>query len=101
MNSKKSTSSKNLNIFIKNGNKKFYIKEKEDIFQLRHSKKTSIYLNEPTSVKMTNIIKKILLNNKSELPKYLKSTKLYYPLISYFLKKWQIHLPNSKKVPIT
>lgn len=101
LNSKKSTSPKRLNIFIKNGNKKFYIKEKEDIFQLRHSKKTSIYSNEPTSVKMTYIIKKILLNKKSELPKYLNSTKLYYPLISYFLKKWQIHLPNSKKVPIT
>jgi hypothetical protein len=50
---------------------------------------------------MTNIIKKILLKNKSDLPHYINSAKLYYPLIDFFLKKWKVKFPNSKKVPIT
>ena len=44
---------------------------------------------------------KILLENKSNLPNYLVSSILYYPLIEYFLRKWQIYNPRSKKVPIT
>ena len=50
---------------------------------------------------MTNIIKKILLKSKSNLPNYFNSSKLYYPLIEYFLKKWRIKSPKSTKVPIT
>jgi len=99
--SKKKILPKNLKIFIKNEKKTFYIKEKADIFELKHNKKTLFFKNDPLSIKMTNIIKKILLKNKSNLPNYLNSTKLYYPLIDFFLKKWRIKFPKSTKVPIT
>ncbi len=50
---------------------------------------------------MTNIVKKILLTNKSKLPYYKNSSKLYFPLINFFLNKWKKINLNSKKVPIT
>ena len=99
--SKKNSLPKNLKIFIKNKKKVFYIKEKADIFELKYNKKTFFFKNDPLSIKMTKTIKKILLTNKSNLPSYLNSTKLYHPLINFFLKKWQIKFPKSTKVPIT
>ncbi len=60
-----------------------------------------LFKNQPLSVKMTDTIKKILLTNRSKLPNYLNSTKLYLPLIDFFLKKWRIKFPKSLKVPIT
>ncbi len=99
--SKKNSLPKNVKISIKNGKKNFLVKEKTDTFELKHNKKKIIFKNEPTSIKMTNIIKKMLLENKSNLPCYLDSSILYYPLIEYFLTKWQVFNPRSKKVPIT
>lgn len=99
--SNKNSLPKNLKITIKNKKKIFYIKEKEDNFELKYNKKTFFFKNNPLSIKMIKIIKKILSTNKSNLPTYLNSTKLYYPLISFFLKKWQIKFPKSTKVPIT
>ena len=98
---KKNSLPKNLKIIIKNKNKTFYIKEKANIFELKHNKKSICFKNDPLSIKMTNIIKKILLKSKSNLPNYFNSSKLYYPLIEYFLKKWRIKSPKSTKVPIT
>ena len=99
--SKKKSSTKNLKIFIKNGKKKFYIKEEMKQFELKYNEKISFFKNEPLSIKMTNILKKIILKNKSHLPHYSNSSRLYYPLISFFLKKWQVFNPKSIKVPIT
>ena len=99
--SKKNYLPKNLKVFIKNEKKTFHIKEKSEIFELKHRRKTLLFKNDPLSIKMTNIIKKILLKNKSDLPNYLDSSKLYYPLIDFFLKKWQINFPKSIKVSIT
>lgn len=99
--SKKNFLPKNLKITIRNNNKTFFIKEKEDIFEIKNNKKKLFFKNDPLSIKMTNIIKKILLKNKSDLPYYINSAKLYYPLIDFFLKKWKVKFPNSKKVPIT
>lgn len=99
--SNKNSLQKNLKIIIKNKKKSFYIKEKEDNFELKYNKKIYFFKNDPLSIKMTKIIKKILLTNKSNLPSYLNSTKLYYPLIDFFLKKWQIKFPKSTRVPIT
>ena len=99
--SNKNSLPKNLKIFIKNKKKTFYIKEKADNFELKYNKKIYFFKNDPLSIKMTKIIKKILLTNKSNLPSYLNSTKLYQPLIDFFLKKWQIKFPKSTKVPIT
>ena len=59
------------------------------------------FKNEPVSVKMICIIKKIILENKSNLPNYYNSAKLYYPLINFFLKKWKTYNPKAIKVPIT
>ena len=101
LSSKKNSLPKNLKISIKNGKKNFLVKEKIDVFELKYNKKKKIFKNEPTSIKMTSIIKKILLENKSNLPNYLVSSILYYPLIEYFLRKWQIYNPRSKKAPIT
>lgn len=99
--SKKKSSKKNLKILIKNGKKKFYIKEEMKHFELKYNEKISFFKNEPLSIKMTNILKKIILKNKSNLPHYSNSSRLYYPLISFFLKKWQVFNPKSIKVPIT
>ena len=99
--SKKNQLSKNLKVLIKNEKKTFYIKEKSKVFELKHGKRTLLFKNNPLSTKMTNIIKKILLKNKSDLPNYLESSKLYYPLIDFFLRKWQINFPKSIKVLIT
>ena len=99
--SNKNSLPKNLKIFIKNKKKTFYIKEKVDNYELNYNKKIYFFKNDPISIKMTKIIKKILLTNKSNLPSYLNSTRLYHPLISFFLKKWQIKFPKSTKVPIT
>jgi|TARA_B110000259_G_scaffold96596_1_gene111687 hypothetical protein len=99
--SKKNSLPKNLKIFIKNKKKIFNIREKVNIFELRYNKKTFFFKNDPLSIKMTKTIKKILLTNKSNLPNYLNSTKLYYPLIDFFLEKWRIKFPKSLKVPIT
>jgi hypothetical protein len=99
--SNKNSLPKNLKIIIKNKKKSFYIKEKEDNYELKYNKQIYFFKNDPLSIKMVKIIKKILLTNKSNLPSYLNSTKLYYPLICFFLKKWQIKFPKSTKVPIT
>lgn len=99
--SKKKTSQKNIRILIKNEHKIFLIKENLDKIELKYNNKVLIFKNEFTSVKMIKIIKRILLYNKSNLPTYTKSSRLYYPLIEFFLKKWQPNFPNSKKVPIT
>ncbi len=99
--SKKNSLPKNLKIFIKNKKNIFYIREKINIFELRHNNKTFFFKNDPLSIKMTKTIKKILLTNKSNLPNYLNSTKLYHPLIQFFLEKWRIKYPKSIKVPIT
>lgn len=99
--SKKNSLPKNLKILIKNKKKIFYIKEKTDFFELKYKKKTMLFKNQPLSVKMTDTIKKILLSNKSNLPNYLNSAKLYHPLIDFFLEKWRIKFPKSLKVPIT
>ena len=72
-----------------------------DNFELKFNKKSLYFKNDPLSIKMTNIIKKILLKSKSNLPKYTNSAKLYYPLIDFFLKKWKNKSPKSTKVPIT
>ena len=101
LSSKKNSLPKNLKIMIKNENKTFYIREKADIFELKYNKKSIFFKNDPLSIKMTNIIKKILLKNKSNLPNYINSAKLYYPLIDFFLKKWKNKSPKSIKVPIT
>ena len=101
LSSKKNSLPKNLKIIIKNEKKIFYIKEKEDIFELKYKNKIFSFKNELLSVKMTSIIKKILQKNKSNLPNYFVSTKLYYPLIEFFLRKWQNFFPESTKVPIT
>ena len=45
--------------------------------------------------------KKILLKNKSDLPNYLDTSKFYYPLINFFLKKWQINFLKSIKRSIS
>ena len=71
------------------------------IFELKFKEKKFYFKNEPLSVKMTSVIKKILLKNKSNLPNYLISAELYYPLIKFFLKKWQVHNPKAIKAPIT
>jgi len=99
--SKKNSLPKNTKIIIKNGKKTFDIRVKASIFELKHNKKSLFFKNEPLSIKMTKVIKKILLKNKSNLPNYQNSTKLYFPLIDFFLKKWQIKFPKSTKVPIT
>ena len=101
LSSRKDSKPKNLKISIKNEKKFFNIKEKIDIFELKFKEKKSYFKNEPLSVKMTSVIKKILLKNKSNLPNYLISAKLYYPLINFFLKKWKTHNPKAIKVPIT
>ena len=98
---KKKTLIKDLKISIKNEKKTFYIKENMNSFELRYNKQTLFFKNAPLSVKMTNIIKKILLKNKSNLPNYHNSAKLYFPLINFFLKKWKTYNPKSTKVPIT
>jgi hypothetical protein len=99
--SRKDSKPKNLKILIKNEKNFFYIKEKTDIFELKFKEKKFYFKNEPLSVKMISIIKKIILENKSNLPNYLNSTKLYYPLINFFLKKWKTYNPKATKVPIT
>jgi len=101
LSSNKKSLPKFLKILIKNEKKTFFIKEKMNIFELKYNKKTFFFKNDPLSIKMTNIIKKMLLKNKSNLPKYVNSAKLYYPLIDFFLKKWRIYFPKSTKVPIT
>jgi len=101
LSSKKNSLPKNLKIIIKNKKKIFSIKEKPDIFELKYNNKILTFKNNPTSIKMTNIIKRILLKNKSNLPSYINSSKLYYPLIEYFLKKWRIRYPKSIKAQIT
>jgi hypothetical protein len=45
--------------------------------------------------------KKILLKNKSNLPNYLDTSKFYYPLINFFLKKWQINFLKTIKGSIS
>ena len=99
--SKKNSLKKNLKIFIKNKNKTFYIKEKAEVFELKYGSRSLLFKNQLLSIKMTKVIKKILLNNKSNLPNYLNTSKLYYPLIDFFLKKWRTNFPKSIKVPIT
>ena len=101
LSSKKNSLPKNLKIVIKNKNKTFYIKEKVDNFELKFNKKSLYFKNDPLSIKMTNIIKKILLKSKSNLPNYTNSAKLYHPLIEFFLEKWKNKSPKSTKVPIT
>lgn len=101
LSSKKNSLPKNLEILIKNKDNTFYIKEKSDLFELKYNKKVVYFKNNPTSIKMTKIIKKILLKGKSDLPNYLIVTKLYHPLIDFFLKKWVTFFPKSRKVPIT
>ncbi len=99
--SRKKSLPKNLEVLIKNRNKIFYVKEKMDTFELKYKNRTLLFKNKPLSIKMENTIKKILLSNRSSLPNYTNSSKLYYPLIEFFLKKWQIKFPKSSKVPIT
>ena len=99
--SKKKALQKNLKILIKNENKIFFIKEKLNKIELKHNNKILHFRNEFTSMKMVKILKTILLQNKSNLPTYINSSRLYGPLIEFFLKKWQTDFPNSKKVPIT
>lgn len=101
LSSNKESLPKNLKIFIKNEKKTFYLKENMNSFELRYNKQTLFFKNDPLSVKMTSIIKKILLKNKSNLPNYYNSAKLYYPLINFFLEKWKTYSPKSTKVPIT
>ena len=50
---------------------------------------------------MTNIIYKILEKGKSYLPRIDKSSRLYKPLIIFFLKKWKEKRATSEIVPIT
>lgn len=99
--SKKKASQKNINIIIKYEDKIFLIKEKLNKIELKYNNDIIFFKNEFTSVKMIGIIKRILLYKKSNLPTYIKSSKLYHPLIKFFLKKWQSKFPDSRKVPIT
>ena len=101
LSSKKNSLPKNLKIFIKNGERKFYIKEKNETINVKYKNKILSYENKVHSIKFTEIIKEIILKNKSELPSYKNSSKIYLPLINFFYQKWKINFPNSKKVPIT
>lgn len=101
LSSKKNSLPKNLKIFIKNGENKFYIKEKNETINVKYKNKMLFYENKLHSVKFINIIKKIILKNKSDLPNYENSSKIYFPLIQFFYKKWKLKFPKSKKVPIT
>ena len=99
--SKKNSLPKNTRIFIKNRKTKFFIKVQENNLELNYNNKNLFFKNELLSIKMTRVIKKILLKNESKLPTYQNSSKLYFPLINFFLKKWQTKFPKSRKVPIT
>jgi hypothetical protein len=91
----------NLSITIQNNYKKFYITEKKNLLYLKHNSKTKCYKNLLLSIKMTNIIYKILEKGKSYLPRIDKSSRLYKPLIIFFLKKWKEKRATSEIVPIT
>jgi len=92
---------KDLSIYISNNNKFFKIKEHENVIELKFNKKIIKYRNEYLSVKMTKILQQILIKEKSNLPSYKTSSELYFPLIEFFLKKWNNFNKNSIKVPIT
>ena len=78
-----------MRITIKNGDKIFNIIENADNIILFKKSKKIIYRNDFTSIKMTKIIKKILISNQSSLPRYFNSTKLFMPLINFYLEKWR------------
>ena len=90
-----------MRITIKNGSKIFNIVENADNIILFKKSKKIIYRNDFTSIKMIKIIKKILLSNQSNLPRYLDSAKLFMPLIIFYLEKWRKFKKKSLKVPIT
>ena len=77
-----------IKLIIKNASKIFKIIENPDNIVLFRNSKTKIYKNNFTSIKMIKVIRNILLNNKSNLPKYSNSSKLFMPLIIFFIKKW-------------
>ena len=93
--------SRPLNLSVSNDKNNFLINEDLYYFRIKSKKKKLIFKNEFTSIKMTNIVRKILLTNKSTLPNYKDSSRLYFPLINFFLNKWKKTNLNSKKVPIT
>ena len=92
---------KPVNLTVLNDKNNFSIDEKLNYFHIKSKKKELVFKNEFTSFKMINIVKNILLTNKSTLPHYKDSSRLYLPLINFFLNKWQQTNLNSKKVPIT
>ena len=92
---------KAVNLSVLNGKNNFSIDEKFNYFKIKSKKRELIFKNQFTSIKMTNIVKNILLANKSTLPHYKDSSRLYLPLINFFLNKWKKTNLNSKKVPIT
>ena len=90
-----------LNVQVTNNGNKFKIVEKPDGFDLSYKSKKKYFKNELTSIKMKNIIKKILLKESSNLPEYLNSSIIYKPMIKFILEKWQKYKKNSIKAPIT
>ena len=92
---------KNLSIQIQNNKKKFNITEKNNFSYLEYNKKKKCYKNLLLSIKMKNIIYKILIKAKTPLPRFDKSSRLYNPLIVFFQKKWKEKIKNSKIVQIT
>ena len=88
-------------VTIKNGSKTFNIVENPDNIVLIKNSKKKIYRNDFTSIKMIKIIRKILLNNNSNLPRYSNSSKLFMPLIIFLLERWNKCKKKSSKVPIT
>ena len=88
-------------VTIKNGSKTFNIVENPDNIVLIKNSKKKIYRNDFTSIKMIKIIRKILLNNNSNLPRYSNSSKLFMPLIIFLLERWNKFKKKSSKVPIT
>ena len=98
---KKTNKNKKIFIEIKNGDKKFRIQENLKSIDLIYKSKKINYINDFLSIKMQKIIKKILLTGKSNLPTFDISSKIYMPLIEFFLFKWKKFKAKSYKVPIT
>ncbi|MDB3959277.1 Gfo/Idh/MocA family oxidoreductase [Candidatus Pelagibacter sp.] len=90
-----------LNVNIKNNKNFFRIIEKPDGFDLFYQSKKKYFKNELTSIKMKKIIKKILLKERSNLPKFSNSSIIYMPMVKFFLEKWKTYKKNSTKAPIT
>lgn len=62
--------------------------------------KIKYFKNELTSIKMKKKIKKILLKEKSNLPKFSNSSIIYMPMKKFFLEKWKTYEKNSTKTHI-